>query len=176
MDKGFNVKFKYNTKKSNLPDFAIGLDDFAGTGFFTREYIVSTQEYRNSKLSLGIGWGKFVGTNSFKNPLSSLSKKFNFRPSFSDNYGSGGQPSYDQWFRGESNIFGGIEYFFPQYNRLSMKLEYDPYDYLDFSSNMASGTSTSSCAPSSCNQRKAALTGARPICENLRPERCRSST
>ena len=61
MDKGFNVKFKYKPKNNNLPHFAIGLDDFAGTGFFTREYIVATQELRDIKVSLGMGWGKFVG-------------------------------------------------------------------------------------------------------------------
>ena len=43
LDKGFNVKFKYKPKNNNRPNLAIGLDDFAGTGFFTREYIVATQ-------------------------------------------------------------------------------------------------------------------------------------
>ena len=36
LDKGFNVKFKYKPKNGNRPNLAIGLDDFAGTGFFTR--------------------------------------------------------------------------------------------------------------------------------------------
>ena len=49
LDKGFNVKFKYKPKNNNLPYIAIGLDDFAGTGYFTREYIVATQELRDTK-------------------------------------------------------------------------------------------------------------------------------
>ena len=75
LDKGFNVKFSYKPKNILLPRIAIGLDDFAGTGFFTREYIVATQELRDIKVSMGIGWGKFVGDNNLNNPLSFLSDK-----------------------------------------------------------------------------------------------------
>ena len=81
LDKGFNVKFKYKPKNNNRPNLAIGLDDFAGTGFFTREYIVATQDLRDIKVTAGLGWGKFAGENSFDNPLSFLSNKFNLRPS-----------------------------------------------------------------------------------------------
>jgi len=133
LDKGFNVKFKYKPKNNNLPHLAIGLDDFAGTGFFTREYIVATQELRDIKISLGMGWGKFVGTNNFENPLSFLSDSLDIRPAVSDNYDLGGTPSYDKWFRGNAAMFGGVEYFFPKVKGLSMKVEYDPYDYFDFS-------------------------------------------
>lgn len=135
LDKGFNVKIKHKPKNKNLPSFALGLDDFAGTGYFTREYIVTTQELRNLKLSLGIGWGKFVGSNSFNNPLSYLNDAFGVRPEVSSNYDFGGTPSYDKWFRGNSTIFGGIEYFPLNIKGLSFKLEYDPYDYFDFSAN-----------------------------------------
>ncbi len=135
LDKGFNVKFKYIPKNNNLPHFAIGLDDFAGTGYFTREYIVATQELRDIKVSLGIGWGKFAETNGFKNPLSYFSDSLDYRPILSDNYSYGGTPSYDKWFRGNASLFGGVEYFFPKITGLSMKLEYDPYDYFKFSAN-----------------------------------------
>jgi len=133
LDKGFNVKFKYEPSNKNMPNFAIGLDDFAGTGFFTREYIVSTKELRDIKFSLGMGWGKFSNEKSFNNPLSFISKDLNNRPEVSDNRDFGGKPSYDKWFRGDASLFGGIEYFLPNVKDLSIKLEYDPYDYLDFS-------------------------------------------
>jgi hypothetical protein len=116
-----------------MPSFAVGLDDFAGTGFFDREYIVTTHELRDIKLSLGIGWGKFAGTKNFDNPLSFISDSFNNRSVLSENFDKGGKPSYDQWFRGDASIFGGIEYFFPKNKGLSIKMEYDPYDYFDFS-------------------------------------------
>jgi hypothetical protein len=113
----------------------MGLDDFAGTGYFTKEYIVATQELRNTKISFGMGWGKFVGSYKIDNPLSFLSDRFETRPSTSSNFDFGGTPAYDKWFRGNATLFGGVEYFFPTINRLSMKLEYDPYDYFDISAN-----------------------------------------
>ena len=133
LDKGFNVKFKYKPKNNNRPNLAIGFDDFAGTGFFTREYILATQNLRDIKVTAGLGWGKYVGENSFDNPLSFLSDKLNVRPARSSNYNKGGTPSYDKWFRGNSALFGGLEYFVPNRNGLSVKLEYDPFNYMDFS-------------------------------------------
>ena len=135
LDKGFNVKFVYRSKNRNIPNFAIGLDDFAGTGFFTREYLVATNQSRNTKFTVGMGWGKYNNKNSFDNPLSKLSKSFLFRPARSDNYNSGGSLSYDQWFRGDVSIFGGIEKKISLINGLNLKLEYDPFDYMNFSAN-----------------------------------------
>ena len=66
IDKGFNVKFSYKPNNILLPQIAIGLDDFAGTGQFTREYIVTTYNFNNIKLTSGLGWGKFVGKNSLQ--------------------------------------------------------------------------------------------------------------
>ena len=79
LDKGFNVKFSYKPKANNLPTFAIGLDDFAGTGQFTREYIASTYDFKNIKFTTGLGWGKYVGESSINNPLEYLNKKFGTR-------------------------------------------------------------------------------------------------
>ena len=72
LDKGFNVKFSYKPKSMILPRLAIGLDDFAGTGQFTKEYIVATYNFNNVKLTTGLGWGKFVGNTRLKNPFSIL--------------------------------------------------------------------------------------------------------
>ena len=128
LDKGFNVKFTRNSQ-GFLPNLSIGLDDFAGTGLFSKEYIVSTKKMDNMKLSLGIGWGKFAGKNTFENPFSFVSDKLINRNRFSENFNSGGSLGYDQWFRGASSLFGGIEWFFPNANGLKLKLEYDPYNY-----------------------------------------------
>jgi hypothetical protein len=133
LDKGFNVKLIYRPKNNNVPNIAIGLDDFAGTGYFTREYLVATRIQSNIKYSLGIGWGKFAGKNSFKNPLAELSSSFLSRPLVSDNLNYGGSLSYDQWFRGNASIFGGLEWRVANINGLNLKLEYDPFNYFDFS-------------------------------------------
>ena len=141
LDKGFNVKFKYTPRNKNVPLIAIGLDDFAGTGLFTREYIVASQQIENFNISLGMGWGKYLNSNSFENPLSAISSKLINRPVISENYNTGGSPSYDMWFRGDASLFGGIEYVLPNTNGMSIKLEYDPFNYVDFSAKNVLGTS-----------------------------------
>lgn len=134
LDKGFNIKFIYRPDKYNLPNIAVGLDDFAGTGLFSREYIIVTKKIGNVTPSIGIGWGKYIGENSFDNPLSSISSSLSYRP-MNTNFKTGGTPSSDQWFRGEAAFFGGVEYKSPLFKGLSLKLEYDPFDYNDFSAN-----------------------------------------
>lgn len=133
LDKGFNVKFTYRPKNISLPNFALGLDDFAGTGFFTREYIVASKNLKNTKISLGMGWGKFVGENNFDNPLSFISSSMKTRPTQLDKFNLGGTVSYEKWFKGDATIFGGLEHRFKKFKGLKLKLEYDPFDYLDFS-------------------------------------------
>jgi hypothetical protein len=133
LDKGFNVKFSYKPKSLLLPTIAIGLDDFAGTGQFTKEYIVSTYSLNNLKLTAGLGWGKFVGDSSIKNPLSFFDDRFSQREIESENYNLGGSLSYDLWFRGRSTFFGGIELPVPYTKNLKLKLENNPFDYFKFS-------------------------------------------
>ena len=132
LDKGFNVKFLYNSKNNYLPDIAIGLDDFAGTGYFTREYIVATSRIYNMNMSLGMGWGMFATDNGYDNPLKLISERFSTRSLESTKKSEGGTPSYDLWFRGDAALFGGIEFYVPKAKGLKIKLEYDPFDYVNF--------------------------------------------
>lgn len=130
LDKGFSVKF---SKKFNNHTIGVGLDDFAGTGYFSREYLVITSDILPStKLNFGIGWGMFTGENDFDNPLKFLSNQFENRPTESSNEQYGGSPTYDKWFRGDSSIFIGLEYKLPFLRGLKLKIENDPFDYNKF--------------------------------------------
>jgi len=134
LDKGFNVKFSYKPKSYLLPTIAIGLDDFAGTGQFTREYIVTTYDFEHIKFTSGFGYGKYLGgESSHKNPLSYFNKKFDSRGGRSSNYDRGGNPSFDLWFRGDVAYFAGIELFIPKTKGLSIKIESDPFNYMSLS-------------------------------------------
>ena len=132
LDKGFNIKFSYKPKLFLAPTLAVGLDDFAGTGQFTKEYIAATYNFNNIKLTGGIGWGKFVGENSIDNPLSIFSKSLEIRQNESDNFGRGGQLSTDLWFRGDATLFAGMEFNIPKIKGLKFKMESNPFDYLKF--------------------------------------------
>lgn len=131
LDKGFNVKFSYKPKSNKYPTFAIGLDDFAGTGQFTREYLASTYEFNKLKLTTGIGWGKYVGGSSFSNPLKVFNENFGSRSKIPDD-DLGGNPSYDLWFRGNATFFGGIEFKLNKIKNLSLKIESNPFDYFEY--------------------------------------------
>ena len=133
LDKGFNIKLSYKPENIYLPRLAVGLDDFSGTGKFTKEYIATTYNFKRFNLTTGVGWGKFVGNHHvIENPLSFMSDKFNYRPGKSDNYNLGGSPAYDQWFRGDSVLFGGIEFPIDKKNNLTFKIESNPFDYYKF--------------------------------------------
>ena len=67
LDKGFNIKLTHRI--NNSTSFAVGLDDFAGTGYFSKEYFVAKKTFSNLSLTTGLGWGKFNGISGFKNPF-----------------------------------------------------------------------------------------------------------
>ena len=133
LDKGFNVKLSYKPDSPFLPQLAIGLDDFAGTGLLTKEYMIATYKFNNIKLSSGLGWGKFVGGSSYKNPLSIIGEEFEDRGGKSTNSNLGGSLSYDLWFRGDVALIGGLEIDIPKTKGLTLKLESNPFNYFQYS-------------------------------------------
>ena len=138
LDKGFSVKF---SKKVN-DNFTIGLgfSDFAGTGLFTREYILGTFETEFMRVSSGIGFGKFIFEDGFSNPIAILKSSFKTRPDKSNNFKTGGSPNYDQWFRGNAKFIGGVEFFLPGiFKGTTIKVEHDPYDYYNNFSSFGGG-------------------------------------
>ena len=130
LDKGFSIKFNHELSE-NLA-LAIGLSDFSGTGFFTREYIVGTFRQDSFKITTGIGFGTFADQNGFTNPFGEIISSLNERPIISSNYKLGGSPSYDQWFHGDANLLFGAEFFLPGgFQNTSFKIDYDPFDYIN---------------------------------------------
>ena len=121
-DKGFNLKFRLK-EEGYLPSIAIGLNDFAGTGFYSSEYIVSSYGINNIDFHFGIGWGQLSGEHNFKNPLGYISDRFYIRPE--DFSGAGGSLNIDQYFSGaKASPFFGISY---KYNKnLFFNFEKDP--------------------------------------------------
>lgn len=107
-DKGFNLKIRLK-KEGSLPAIAIGLNDFAGTGFYSSEYIVSSYGVGNIDMHFGLGWGQLNGTSDFKNPLSYVHDSFLDRPI--EYEGKGGAFNPSQYFSGPSvSPFYGISY------------------------------------------------------------------
>ena len=106
-DKGFNIKFKLKDQ-GKFPAVSLGLNDFAGTGIYSSEYLVATQRSGKFDASIGVGWGNLAGYKSSSNPFKILDNSFAFRD---DDWGEGGDLNFKNYFSGDSvSIFGGINY------------------------------------------------------------------
>lgn len=121
-DKGFNLKFRL--KEEGLwPAIAIGINDIAGTGFYSSEYIVGSYGINRTDFHFGVGWGTLNGSNdSFKNPLGYIYDGFNQRPSRTEDQGGQFQPS--RYFSGKTaSPFFGLSQALNK--KLLFKIEYD---------------------------------------------------
>ena len=121
-DKGFNIKARLK-EQGKLPAIAIGLNDFAGTGIYSSEYIVGSYGINKTDFHFGLGFGLLNGSDlSFKNPLSYISDNFNDRPTNTAGIGGSFQPS--RYFSGETvSPFFGVSHALN--NKLLLKAEYD---------------------------------------------------
>jgi hypothetical protein len=108
-DRSFDVRFLLNRESRYLPALTIGLQDFAGTGIYAGEFIAATKTFGGGrvpgtvKTTLGLGWGRLGSSGSIGAPFGSD------RPAFKPG-DTGGEPSVDQWFRGEAAPFAGVEW------------------------------------------------------------------
>ena len=125
-DKGFDVKARVWQETYWTPEISIGLRDFAGTGVFTGEYIVTNKRVGAFDFSLGIGFGRTGALDNISNPFCEISDRFCDRPTQTS--GRGGQAEYEKWFRGPAALFGGVEWQTP-HEPLRVKVEYDGNDY-----------------------------------------------
>lgn len=107
-DKGFNIKLRLK-QEGLLPAVAIGFMDFAGTGKYSSEYIVSSYGIGNLDMHFGIGWGALSGSSEqVKNPLGYLKDSFNTRGGYES---LGGQLNISNFFSGQRAApFYGISY------------------------------------------------------------------
>ncbi len=127
-DKGIDVKFRLLEESFYLPDISVGFMDIGGTGFFRSEYVNASKAFGPLDVHLGLGWG-YLGThNDFTNPICEIRDSFCTRPGgFS---GLGGKIDYDQFYKGDVALFGGIEYRTP-IDGLTLTLEYEGNNYVN---------------------------------------------
>ena len=122
-DRNFDVRFRLWDEGRYRPAVVVGLQDFAGTGLFGSEYVVATKSFDPKalpgrlKVTAGLGWGRFGSYGA----VATLGD----RPSFVGG-DTGGELSYDQWFRGDVAPFAGIEW---TYGKWGVKAEYSSDAY-----------------------------------------------
>ena len=121
-DRSFDAHISIIDEAKYLPSISLGLRDFIGTGWYSSEYIVGTKSLGNLELTIGLGFGRLAGRNSFSNPLGALSSKFNQREG--NGSGRGGTLGTINWFQGDASAFYGIQYHVSE--KISLSAEYTP--------------------------------------------------
>lgn len=110
------------------PAVAIGIRDIAGTGLYGGEYVVATRHFGardQVAVTAGLGWGRLGERNGITNPFGFIDDGFNTRPARS--FDQGGTVNFDQFFRGDAAVFGGVEW--QATDRLRLQLEYSSDTY-----------------------------------------------
>ncbi|WP_417585502.1 YjbH domain-containing protein [Pelagibacterium sp.] len=121
-DRNFDVRFRLWDEGSYRPSVVVGLQDFAGTGLFGAEYVVATKTFNPEvlpgrlKFTAGLGWGRFGSHGA----IATYGRRGRFQGD------TGGELSFDQWFRGDIAPFAGLEW---TYGKWGVKAEYSSDAY-----------------------------------------------
>lgn len=125
-DKSIDIKVRLSEETAWVPQIAVGLIDSTGTGLFSSEYLVANKRTGNFDWSMGLGWGYLGSSGNVSNPTAHIfGSSFNTR---SNDVGSGGQLATGAYFRGNTAVFGGVQYHTP-FKQWLLKLEYDGNNY-----------------------------------------------
>lgn len=125
-DRSFDLRYRLVDERQIMPEIAIGLRDFIGTGVYSSEYIVATKQVTPAiETTGGIGWGRLGSADGFTNPLGVVDDRFETRPGGFT--GTGGQVESARWFRGDAAFFGGVRW--QATDRLSFLAEYSSDAY-----------------------------------------------
>jgi hypothetical protein len=125
-DKGIDVKFRLLQESYYIPEISVGFKDIGGTGFFDSEFVAASKAFGPLDFHLGLGWG-YLGTgNNIANPFCKVADRFCER---ADGFsGRGGTVEFGKFFKGDTSLFGGVEYVTP-IDGLIIKLEYEGKTY-----------------------------------------------
>lgn len=127
-DRSFDLHWQAINEGTWMPAVAVGIRDIAGTGIYGSEYVVATRHFGardQIAVTAGLGWGRLGERNGFTNPLGAIDEAFETRPTRA--VGLGGTLNFDQFFRGDAAVFGGVEW--QATDRLRLQLEYSSDTY-----------------------------------------------
>jgi hypothetical protein len=118
-DRSFDLKVRLTRESTYVPELAIGLQDFLGTGTYSGEYIVGSKRFGRFDVSLGLGWGRLASRGTLKNPIGGTRE---------NDVGLGGKFTWDYFQGPDLGIFGGFEYQ-PRIHNLKIQVEYSSDSY-----------------------------------------------
>jgi Exopolysaccharide biosynthesis protein YbjH len=118
-DRSFDVKVRLTQESTYVPELAIGLQDFLGTGTYGGEYIVGSKRIGRFDFSLGLGWGRLGSRGALRNPFGGTRE---------GDFGQGGKFTWDYFQGPDLGVFGGFEYQ-PRIHNLKIQVEYNSDSY-----------------------------------------------
>ena len=126
-DKGFNFKIRLK-EEGVFPAIAIGINDIAGTGLYSSEYIIGSYGINRLDFHFGLGWGALNGSsNKIKNPMVYISDSFYHREYEEvgiNKANKGGQFEPGRYFSGKTaSPLLGLSYSINK--NILFKIEYD---------------------------------------------------
>ncbi|TNF19054.1 MAG: YjbH domain-containing protein [Rhodobacteraceae bacterium] len=129
-DRSFTLQYLISEETDKWPAFAVGLNDFLGTGVYRSEYLVASKTITPQfRVTGGIGWGRLAGVGGFDNPLGHVADRFKTRDERISN--RGGEVEASQIFRGDAAFFGGVEYQVTDKLKLTAEYSSDRYELED---------------------------------------------
>lgn len=127
-DKGFNLKIRLLKETEKFPSITIGLNDLAGTGLYSSEYLVASKRYNKFETSIGLIWSSNISGKSLKNPLIRFNEDFRNRSATTKD--KGGTLDFNNYFSGENIApFILLKYHFN--SQTNFFIEYDPLNFPD---------------------------------------------
>lgn len=118
-DRSFDLRLRLLEESRYLPAVTLGLQDVAGTGLQSAEYLAATKTFGGRlKVTAGLGWGRLGSYHSMGSPFGS-------RPD--PDVGEGSRLNAKTWFRGPMAAFGGLEWKID--DRWTVKAEYSSDAY-----------------------------------------------
>lgn len=138
---GIDFKLRFIEESAWVPELAIGAQSAVGHKRQAGEYLAASKRYGRFDFTGGLGWGRYGTAGHFTNPLKAISNKFGGSRDLSSEL-----PNTPQdWFTGEDvGLFGGIEYFTPWVEGLSIKADWGADRY---SVETAAGSDFQQAAP-----------------------------
>jgi hypothetical protein len=119
-DRAFGVKARLWDEGEIIPAVAVGASDIVGSGIYSGEYLVASKRFGALDASIGIGWGRFSNTATFRNPLTLVSNSFETRSTEL----VAGAANFGTLFHGPKvGLFGGVVWQTP-FTGLSLLAEY----------------------------------------------------
>jgi len=107
-DRSLSFKIRLLEESDYLPEVAVGVQDIIGTGAYGAEYLVASKQFGDFDFTGGIGWRRFGGLATFKNPFSYIIPSFGSVPRRNV---STGAPLLNQFFHGpNAGLFGGVSW------------------------------------------------------------------